>query len=411
MFGFFLPFVFDFCLQPLISNLINYLSEALELTLESTGFEALLERKTKGSLKIYLGYAAGVGKTYEMLQEGHRLKEQGYDVVAGYIEPHDRPDTIKLMEGIEIVEPLRLSIANIKVLEMDIEGIIKRNPQIVLVDEMAHTNAAGSKNEKRFQDVLEILDHGINVITTLNIQHFETIADKVDTALRVPVGERVPDYILQRADQIVNVDVTIEELRERLRSGKIYEMSKAERALVQFFTHENLSLLRKLALQEAADDQLRKIEEDRLLSELAAKEADEAVMAAMSSGAPNAEALIRKAAKLSARLSARCYIVYVQRKQEAPERINAALQRKLLSNLKLAKMLGAEVVTLHGEDVAETLVNFAQTHKVRHAIFGKTARSPIKERLFGSVIQDFINDSVGIDVHIVAPTPYREDEE
>ena len=378
--------------------------------MQSDGFEQLLERKKKGSLKIYLGYAAGVGKTYAMLQEGHRLKEQGYDVVMGYVEPHNRPDTIKLQEGLETVEPLKMNIAGIQVREMDVAGIVRRNPQIVLIDEMAHTNASGSKNEKRFQDVLEILDHGINVITTLNIQHFETIADKVDTALSVPVGERVPDYILQRADQIVNVDATIDELRERLRSGKIYEMPKAERALLNFFTHENLSLLRKLALQEAADNQLRKIEEERLLSERAAQEADEAVMAAMSSGAPNAEALIRKASKLSERLSARCYIVYVQRKQEAPERINASLQRKLLSNLKLAKMLGAEIVTLHGEDVAETLVNFAQTHKVRHAIFGKTERSLIRERIFGSVIQDFVNDSVGIDVHIIAATPYREDE-
>ena len=379
--------------------------------MDTDGFEKLLERKTKGSLKIYLGYAAGVGKTYAMLQEGHRLREQGYDVVVGYVEPHNRPDTVKLQEGLEIVEPLQLNISGITVREMDVDGIVRRNPQIVLVDEMAHSNAAGVKNEKRFQDVLEILEHGINVITTLNIQHFETIAEKVDTALRVPVGERVPDYILQRADQIVNVDVTIEELRERLRAGKIYELSKAERALLNFFTHENLSLLRKLALQEAADDQLRKIEEEHLLSEQAAQEADEAVMVAISSGAPNAEALIRKAAQLAARLSARCYVVYVQRKQEAPERINSSLQRKLLSNLKLARMLGAEIVTLHGEDIAETLVNFAQTHKVRHAIFGKTERPPIKERIFGSVILNFMNDSVGIDVHIIAATPYRQDEQ
>jgi len=379
--------------------------------LDNDGFEKLLERKTKGSLKIYLGYAAGVGKTYAMLQEGHRLREQGYDVVVGYVEPHNRPDTIKLQQGLEIVDPVQLNIGGITVREMGVDGIIRRNPQIALVDEMAHSNATGVKNEKRFQDVLEILEHGINVITTLNIQHFETIAEKVDTALRVPVGERVPDYILQRADQIVNVDVTIEELRERLRAGKIYELSKAERALLNFFTHENLSLLRKLTLQECADDQLRKIEEEHLLSEQAAQEADEAVMVAISSGAPNAEALIRKAAKLASRLSARCYVVYVQRKQEAPERIDGSLQRKLLSNLKLAKMLGAEIVTLHGEDIAETLVNFAQTHKVRHAIFGKTERPPIRERIFGSVILDFMNDSVGIDVHIVAPTPYREDEE
>ncbi|MBF0566871.1 MAG: universal stress protein, partial [Nitrospirae bacterium] len=393
------------------------------------GFEKLLERKTKGSLKIYLGYAAGVGKTFAMLQEGHRLREQGYDVVAGYVEPHSRPDTINLMKGLESVEPLRLSIgrdldsgqagmtkngsgtisasSSSTIPEMDVDGVIRRNPQIVLIDELAHTNAAGSKNEKRYQDVMEILECGINVITTLNIQHFEAIADKVNAALRVPVGERVPDYILQRADQIVNVDVTIEELRERLRLGKIYNMEKASTALLHFFTHENLSFLRKLALQEAADDQLRRIEEDPLSPERIGLEADEAVMVAISSGAPNAESLMRKAGKLAAQLSARCYVVYVQRKLESPQRIDSALQRKLLSNLKLAKQLGAEVVTLQGEDVAETLVNFAQTHKVRHAIFGKTERSPLKERLFGSVLQDFINDSVGIDTHIISQTPYR----
>jgi two-component system sensor histidine kinase KdpD len=374
------------------------------------GFEDLLERRNKGFLKIYLGFAAGVGKTYAMLAEAHRLKERGYDVVVGYVEPHARPDTIKLMERLEAVVPVTRAQGPQALKEMNLPGILHRKPQVVLIDELAHTNAPGGKNEKRYQDVLEILDAGINVISTLNVQHLESVAEKVHDALQVPVAERVPDYLLQRADQIVNVDVSIEELRERLRMGKIYAQDKAEQALLKFFTHENLSLLRKLALQQATEDQLRKIEEDRLLAERGTKEADEAVLVAMSSDPSNAEAMIRKGTKLASQLSARCYVVYIQKREESPDRIDAALQRKLLSNLKLAQTLGAEVVRLQGDNISDVLVNFAQTHHVRHAVFGKTRRSPIRDRLFGSVVQDFMHDSVGVDVHIVSFSPVRKED-
>lgn len=372
-------------------------------------FDEILERKTKGSLKLYLGYAAGVGKTYAMLQEAHRLKERGYDVVIGYVEPHARPETAILIEGLEAVPVFTRTVGNRALQEMNLHAIIKRCPQIVLIDELAHSNIPVCKNEKRYQDVLEILEHGINVITTLNVQHLESVADKVSGALTVPVSERLPDKVLQLADQIVNVDVTTEELRERLRIGKVYTQEKAEVALIRFFTHENLSLLRKLALQEATQDQLRKIEEEKLLSEVGSKEADEAVMVAMSADPTNAEVMIRKAAKLASQLSSRCYVVYVQRRQEAPQNIDSVLQRKLLSNLKLAKTLGAEIVTLQAENIPEALTNFAHTHKVRHVVFGKTRRSPLKDRLFGSFVLDFIYDSVGIDVHVVSPTPFREE--
>ena len=376
--------------------------------MEDIGFEKLLERKTKGSLKIYLGYAAGVGKTYAMLKEGHQLKGRDYDVVVGYIELHNRPDTMSLMEGIEAIAPIYRTVGNSLVREIDLEGIIKRNPQIALIDEMAHTNAPGARHEKRFQDILYILDHGINVITTLNIQHLESISDKISSTLSVPVGERVPDYVVARADQIVNVDISIEDLRQRLREGKIYGKDRAETALLHFFTHENLALLRKLVLQEAAEDQLRKIKEDRFLPERVIQEATEAVMVAISSDAANAEALIRRGTRLAAQFMARCYAVYVRRKEEAPERIDPDRQRKLLDMFRLAKLLGAEVEVIEGEDVAETLVNFAQTHRVRHAVFGKPGRTPLRERLFGSVLQDFIHDSVGIEVHVVAATPSRK---
>ena len=379
--------------------------------MENLGFEKLLERKTRGSLKIYMGYAAGVGKTFAMLKEGHQLKERGYDVVIGHIELHNRPDTTNLLKGLDAVPPAYRTVGNSLVIELDLEEIIKRSPQIVLIDEMAHTNAPGSKNEKRFQDIVEILDHGINVITTLNIQHLESISEKVSSTLKVQVGERVPDYVIARADQIVNVDISIEDLRQRFREGKIYGKDKTETALLHFFTHENLSLLRKLVLQEVAEDQLRKIKEDRFLPERIIQEANEAVMVAISSDATNADALIRRGTKLASQLAARCYVVYVQRKHEAPERIDTSLQRKLLDMFRLAKLLGTEVEALQGEDVANTLVNFAQTHQVRHAVFGKPRSTPLRERFFGSVLQDFVHDSVGIEIHIVASTPYKKEKQ
>jgi two-component system sensor histidine kinase KdpD len=369
-----------------------------------TRFEELIAKKAEGSLKVYLGYAAGVGKTYEMLQEGHRLKKQEMDVVIGYVEPHDRPDTTLLIDGLEQINRKYFSLGGKEFPEMDVPAILKRHPQIVLIDELAHTNIRGSKNEKRYQDVSEILDHGINVITTLNVQHLESVADKVHQATQAPVQERIPDQVLRRADQVVIVDVTMEELRERLRSGKIYEKTKAEAALQNFFTHENLSFLREMCLREVAGDQVRKIEEQATLKKNAADLAQEAVMVALSSDPTHAQMLLRKATRLAAQLSTRCYAIYVQKKSESPINIDSALQRKLQNNLKLAKNLGAEVVTLQGENVVETLVTFAATHHVKHAVFGKTRRSPLIERLNGSIIQNFIHDSVGVDVHIVTTT-------
>lgn len=371
---------------------------------ERGGFKELIQRKKSGSLKVYLGYAAGVGKTFEMLQEGHRLKNSGMDVVIGYVEPHARPETSALVPGLECI-PLKFQVVGAREFpEVDISAIIKRAPQVVLIDELAHTNIAGSRNEKRYQDVLEILDHGINVISTLNVQHLESVAEKVAHATRVPVQERIPDLILRRADQIVVVDVAMEELRERLRKGKIYEKSKADLALQKFFTYENLSFLREMCLREVAGDQVRKIEAQGLLTPDASDLAQEAVMVALSSDPSHAEILIRKATRLASQLSTHCYAVYVQRGAESPTQIDSTLQRKLQNNLKLAKNLGAEVVTVQGENLVEALVTFATTHHVRHAVFGKSRRSPLMERVKGSLILDFIHDSVGIDVHVVTTT-------
>lgn len=371
-------------------------------------FEELIAKKTQGSLKIYLGYAAGVGKTYEMLQEGHRLKKNGLDVVIGYVEPHERPETAALVQGLEQMPVRHYTAAARTFPEMDLSAILERLPKIVLVDELAHTNVVGAKNEKRYQDVLDLLAAGINVVSTLNVQHLESVADRVTEATQAPVQERIPDVILGRADQIVLVDVTMEELRERLRSGKIYEKSKAEHAMTKFFTYENLSFLREIALREVAGDQVRKIETQGLLKQKAADLAEEAVMVALSSDPTHAGILLRKATRMAAQLSTRCYAVYIQRKAESATNIDSILQRKLQNNMKLAKTLGAEVITIQAENVVEALVTFATTHRVKHAIFGKSRRSPVMDLLRGSVVLDFVHESVGVDVHIVTTTGEEE---
>lgn len=369
------------------------------------GFAELLARKRQGSLKVYLGYAAGVGKTYAMLQEGHRLRQAGFDVVIGYVEPHRRPETAALMEGLETVPPRLCRVGDALFPEVDVPAVLARRPQVALVDELAHTNAAGSPNPKRYRDVLDIMEAGINVITTLNVQHLEAVAERVETVTGIPVRERLPDAVLHRADQVVNVDVTKEELRERLRLGKIYGPEQAERALVGFFTYQNLSLLRELCLREASGDQVRKITEQGLLSREAAGDAVEAVMVALSSDPTDAETLIRKGMRMASQFGSPCYVVYVRRPSETPTRIDAGLQRVLQNNLRLAALLGAGVVQLEGHDVPEALVNFASERNVRHAVFGKSRLSPLRERLRGSFILDFLHDAVGVDVHIVNTTP------
>jgi two-component system sensor histidine kinase KdpD len=368
-------------------------------------FEELIERRKKGSLKVYLGYAAGVGKTYAMLQEGHRLKSQGIDVVIGYLEPHGRKETFDQVKDLEILPTRGVEIGNRPYQEMDLNAVLRRKPQVALIDELAHTNLAGSKNEKRYQDVLEILDHQINVISTLNVQHLESVAEKIESVTKVSIRERIPDNLLQQADQIVNVDLTTEELRERLRLGKIYEKSLAEIAMLNFFTHRNLSVLREVALREAAGDQVRKIREQELVQGQEAALTQEAVMVALSSNPNNAEMLIRKGARLATQLSSKCYIVYVQKNSEAPTVIDSELQRRVQNNLKLAQTLGAEVIILKSNNVSEALVTFAQENNIYHAVFGKSRLSPLQERFRGSVLLDFLHDSVGIDVHILSTAP------
>lgn len=380
-------------------------------------FAQVLERKRQGSLKIYLGYAAGVGKTFAMLQEAHRLLQEGFDVVVGYVEPHDRQATLQLMDGLECM-PTRLCPRGTSVFnELDVAAILQRRPHIVLVDELAHTNTQADNadpncpplHEKRYMDVLEILEQGINVISTLNVQHLESVAARVESSTGVSIRERLPDAVLRRADQVVNVDVSKEELRERLRQGRIYPVAQAEKALGSFFSYQNLSFLREICLREVSGDQGRRIDAQKLLSRHATGDAVEAVMVALSSIPTDAEVLIRRGMRMASQLGSPCYVVYVQRPNESPLRIDAGVQRVLQHNLQLASRLGAEVVQLEGHDVAETLVNFVSEYNVRHAFFGKSRLTPLRERLRGSFLLNFLHEAVGVDVHIANTVPKHLD--
>lgn len=367
-------------------------------------FDEILEHRKKGSLKIYLGYAAGVGKSYAMLQEGQRLKARGFDVVIGLVDLHEGADFASLAHGLEVVATRFHTVGDSSRQELDVVDIIQRKPQVVLVDDLAHTNAPGLKNEKRYQDVLDLLESGISVISTLNVQHLDSVAEKLSVCTKTAIADRVPDLILKQADQVVTVDLSIEDLRERIRTQKVFKADQTEAALSGFYSHANLALLRETALKEAAGDQVRRIDEGAMLSHQAAQLSHEAVMVCVSSDPTDAEVLIRRGTKMAVQLSSHCYVVYVQRRVEAPTAIDSVLQKKLENNLALAKRLGAEVVVLQGNGISDTLANFATENNVRHAVFGKSRLSPLKERLRGSVISTFVYDAVGVDVHILSPT-------
>src|SRR3954471_9328641 len=273
-------------------------------------FLDLIRRQERGRLKVYLGSAAGVGKTYAMLREGHRLKKQGVDAAIGFVETHGRAETTEQIGDLEIIPPRVIEYRGVTLHEMDLDAILARRPTICLVDELAHSNAPGSRQPKRHQDVEDLLRAGIHVITTVNVQHLESLYDEVERATGVKVKERLPDSVLAEADQIVNVDVSAEDLLERMKSGKVYPPERAERALENFFTPANLTRLRELTLTEMAhliDRRSRRSEADQ-----APPSATERVMVGLSSKSPNAPALLREAARLADRLNAPWYAVYIR---------------------------------------------------------------------------------------------------
>jgi two-component system sensor histidine kinase KdpD len=359
-------------------------------------FLSLIRRQQRGRLKIYLGYAAGVGKTYEMLQEGQRLKRQGVDVVIGIVETHGRAETAAQIGELELTPRRRIEYHGVVLEEMDLDMLLARRPTVALVDELAHTNAPGSRFPKRFQDVEEIVRAGIHVIGTLNIQHLESLHDIVEKATGIRVKERIPDYVLGMADQLINVDLSAEDLRERLQAGKVYTAERVETALQHFFTPGNLSLLRELAMEEIAHRL------DRRRQESGGNEpSSERVMVCLSSRSPYSTTLLRKGARLADRLNAPWYAVYIQTPRENLEKIDAKTQRQITDTLTLAGQMGGTTFTFKGSDVVSTIAAFVKEYGITHIMLGRSLR-PWYRRLFGASVIDRIFRTIpGVDVVVV----------
>jgi len=322
----------------------------------------------KGKLKIYIGMSAGVGKTYRMLQETHSLIRQGINVKVGYVETHGRKETEALIEGLPILTRRKVFYKGKQLDELDVQAILLLHPQVVIVDELAHTNIPGSKNEKRWQDVMDLLEAGIDVITAINIQHIESINDEVKKITGVEVKERVPDKLLQRADEVVNIDLTADELITRLKEGKIYDQSKVQQALVNFFQPEKILQLRELALKEVAGQVERKV--DYTVTKDKGWQ-HEKFLACISSSHMTAQRIIRKTARLASYYNAHWYVLYVQTPSEELDKIPLAAQRHLINNLKLATELGAEVLQVKNKSVTHEIIRVAVDKNITTVCTGK----------------------------------------
>lgn len=354
-------------------------------------FLRMIRRAQRGRLKIYLGYSAGVGKTYQMLQEGHRLKSEGIDVVIGLLETHGRADIVRLAEGLEAVPRRVQEYHGIAVEEMNAEAVMARKPQVALVDELAHTNVPGSRNAKRYEDVQDILAAGIHVVSTLNLQHLESLYNVVEASVGIKVRERLPDSVLAEADEIVDVDLAPADLRKRLEEGKVYPPERIETALANFFTRSNLEKLRELTLRElAAQIDLRRREAQGADGGAASDQ----VMVCLSSHGPNSEKLLRYGSRLAGKFNRNWYAVYVQTPAEEATVIDAQVQRQLSETLTLAKQLGAMVFTYKGEDIADTILRFAAEYRVGHIVAGKSSAKPFWKKMGRNkkVVEDLIKN-------------------
>ncbi|HEY0784378.1 MAG TPA: universal stress protein [Acidobacteriaceae bacterium] len=361
----------------------------------------------RGRLRIYIGAAPGVGKTYTMLEHAHLLRLQGIDVVLGMIETHGRSETAALMEGLERIPLKAIAYRSVVLEEMDLDAILARRPDTVLVDELAHTNVPGSRNRKRYEDVLELIDAGIHVETAVNVQHLETLNDAVARSANTQIRETVPDSFLRRADEVVNVDVSIDELRSRLRAGKIYKQDKIEQALANFFRKGNLTMLRELALRTTAEQVSTAASEYRRAQGLEQAPLPEKVMVCLSHRV-GTDRLIRVGARIAGRLSTNWYAVYVQG-PNADQPDDPAAAERLEEYRRLAKSLGAKVVTLTDKRVGEALIAFAKREAISHVVFGQTSRSRLDLLLRGSVINDFLSEMRDTTVQVVPmQKPRRE---
>ena len=376
-------------------------------------FLELVERAKRGRLKVYIGSAAGVGKTYQMLEEAHALKKRGVDVVLAFIEPHDRLDTAALIEGLEVVPRRRMEYHGVVVEEMDLDAVLKRRPQVTVVDELAHTNAPFCRNKKRYQDVLELLEAGINVICAFNVQHLESLNEMVEQATHVVVRETVPDSILKRADQVVDIDLAVEDLIDRLKAGKIYAPDKVQWALENFFQPEKLAVLREIALREVAESVDRTFTANATNGDDGRRSvASERVMVCLPTRPPpNGAMLLRQGSRLAGRLNTDWFVVHVETKEEADHRIDATLQRYLLDDEQRARDLGAEVVRLRSDNPVDELLEFARNRGVRHIVVGRSHKPWWRRMLGQSPVFKLVTEADGFDLHIVSLEDREERDE
>ncbi|SKA13968.1 two-component system, OmpR family, sensor histidine kinase KdpD [Chitinophaga eiseniae] len=357
----------------------------------------LASRSGRGKFKIYIGMSAGVGKTYRMLQEAHAMLRNGINIQIGYIETHGRTETHALLEGLPAI-PRRQVFYKGKMLdEMDVNTILLLAPEWVVVDELAHTNIPGSKNEKRWQDVIDLLNAGINVISAVNIQHIESINQEVKAITGVEVKERVPDSMLQMADEVVNIDLTADELITRLKEGKIYDQSKVETALRNFFQADKILQLRELALKEVATQVERKVETEVPRSQ---QLRHESFLACISTNDEVARKVIRKTARLAAYYHADWFVLYVQTPRESVEKIPLAAQRHLINNLKLATELGAEVVQEHDARISEAIIRVALDKQITTVCIGKPHislfRIILRTNLFNQLLKTLSSNDIDL---------------
>lgn len=351
-------------------------------------FLDLIQKSRKGKFKVYIGMSAGVGKTFRMLQEAHTLMKKGIDVKIGYIETHNRKETHELLDGLPVIPRRTIFYKGKELEEMDVQAIINLRPEIVIVDELAHTNIEGSKNEKRWQDVLEILDAGINVISAVNIQHIESLNKNVKQITNIDVQERVPDNVLRLADEVVNIDLTSDELITRLKEGKIYTEDKIQSALNNFFKSEQILQLRELALKEVASQVVRKVENE-VPKNVALKH--EKLLACISSNDKTAKVVIRKTARLASYYNSIWYVLYVETPKEGPNKIALDKQRYLINNYKLAIELGAEVIKMESKNIADAILEIVEQKQITTVCIGKPHLSLFKVILSTTIFRRLLN--------------------
>jgi len=383
-----------------------------DLRPDPESFLDLVVQPLKGRLKIYIGAAAGVGKTYKMLEEAHQLRAKGVDVVVGLVETHGRAETVAKIGDLEVVPRRSIEYRGTAQNEMDIDAIIARKPEVAIVDELAHTNVPGSSHEKRYQDIEELMSHGISVITAINIQHIETLNPLMRRITGVEVREVVPDSFIAKADQIVNIDVTVEQLRERLREGKIYPAAQVEQALKNFFKPSNLTSLRELTLREVARGINRQREQQESLRREGGRHRQifERVMVGLSSNPDDGKRLLHKAARIAGQLNADWFAVHVETPAESVRKIDTRSFVALLDNINLAGELGAETVWLKAPDPVKAMLDFARERGVEKVIIGRTHQSFWRRWMRKDVTERLLAEAKDLDIEIVGDQPIEESE-